>query len=75
MQLEVHHFIPYLQSAGEDDETAKLAAPAIAALQPFLEKSHGAEAAKTLTQRMCAPAPAEEVTEVKRPCIKPAKIA
>ena len=74
VQLEVHHFIPYLRSTGEDEDSAKLAAPAIAALLPFLEKSHGAEAAKILTERMCAPAPTEEATEVKRSCFKPAKL-
>ena len=57
VQLEVHHFIPYLRSTGEDEESAKLAAPAFAALLPFLEKSHGVESARNLTQRMCAPAP------------------
>ena len=74
VQLEVHHFIPYLRSPGEDEESAKLAAPAVAALLPFLEKSHGSEAAKALTQRMCAPAPSESTAEIKRSCLKPPQL-
>ena len=34
VQLEVHHFIPYLKSNGDDDDSDKLAAPALAALLP-----------------------------------------
>ena len=74
VQLEVHHFIPYLKSSGDDEDSEKLAAPALAALLPFLEKSHGAEAARTITERMCVAAPSETGPTTTRSCLKPAKL-